>query len=63
MKSSQIFVVFVLVTFSVWSGYYAVLSWTNGPEWRIIASTAALVGFLTLTALYVHFLLTDNNRN
>lgn len=62
MKNSQLFVVFALMAFSVWSGYYAVLSWMNGPQWRIIASTVALAGFLTLSALYVHFLITDKSR-
>jgi membrane protein DedA with SNARE-associated domain len=62
MKNTQLFIVFALMTCMVWSGYYAVISWTSGPQWRIIASTVALAGFLTLSALYIHFLITDKPR-
>ncbi|MDP2187756.1 MAG: hypothetical protein Q8J69_03635 [Sphingobacteriaceae bacterium] len=61
MKNSQFVVVLILVTLTVWSGYYAVLSWMNGPQWRILASSVALAGFLTLSTLYIHFLITDKS--
>jgi membrane protein DedA with SNARE-associated domain len=62
MKNTQLFIVFALMTGTVWSGYYTIISWISGPQWRMIASMAALAGFLTLSALYIHYLLTDKPR-
>ena len=62
MKNTQLFIVFALMTGTVWSGYYTVISWNSGLQWRVLASTTALVGFISLSVLYIHYLLTDKPR-